>query len=83
MFGRLSRVKCGAGGGKCPFGYGLMTNGYDAQHRRQKWTYRQACHEGLAPKVAVPETIYPPPECPYRESASGQGLVEATRAGDG
>lgn len=59
----------------CPYGYDLKANGYDAQHHRQKWTCRKACQKGLSPKVAVPETVYPPPECPYQESASDHGLV--------
>jgi hypothetical protein len=69
----------------CPFGYGLKGNGYDAQHRRQKWTCRKACQKGLAPKVQVPQAVYPPPECPYQQATSDQGLVVnvGERFGDG
>jgi hypothetical protein len=69
----------------CPFGYGLKSNGYDAQQRRQKWTCRQACQKGLIPKVAVPQAVYPPPECPYQQVASHHGLVVnvGERFGDG
>ena len=59
----------------CPFGYGMKANGYDPQQRRQKWICAKACQKGLPPKVAVPQTVYPPPECPYQEGPSEQGLV--------
>lgn len=59
----------------CPFGYGMKANGYDPQQRRQKWTCRKACQKNLSPQVAVPQTVYPPPECPYQDGASEQGLV--------
>jgi hypothetical protein len=52
-----------------------MASGYDAQHRRQKWTCRKACQKGFSPKVEVPQAVYPPPECPYQPSASHHGLV--------
>jgi hypothetical protein len=59
----------------CPFGYALTANGYDAQHRRQKWTCRKACQKDISPRVEVPGTVYPPPECPYQEAPSGHGQV--------
>jgi hypothetical protein len=49
----------------CPFGYAFTANGWDAQRLRYKWVCGQACRHGAAPKVQLPDVIYPPPECAY------------------
>jgi hypothetical protein len=49
----------------CPFGYAFTANGWDATRHRYKWVCGQACRHGAAPKVHLPDVIYPPPECAY------------------
>ncbi len=59
----------------CPFGYGLSSNGFDAEHRRHKWTCEQACLRDSTPRVTIPEVTYPPPECPYQDPQYQHGKV--------
>ena len=49
----------------CQFGYALTANGFDSRRQRYKWLCAQACRKGAAPLVALPDTTYPPMECPY------------------
>ena len=69
----------------CAFGYPLSANGFDAQRQRHKWLCAQACLQGAEPTVRRPDTVYPPPECPFQGSAQAHGLVRniAERFPDG
>lgn len=59
----------------CPFGYGLISNGFDLARRRHKWTCEKACQKGIAPRVAIPSVTCPPPECPYQGPNHAHGKV--------
>ena len=59
----------------CPFGYAFTANGWDAERLRYKWVCGQACRHGVAPKVPVPEVVYPPPECAYAGPEHPHGEV--------
>jgi hypothetical protein len=59
----------------CPFGYLFTANGWDAQRLRYKWVCGQICRHGGAPKVALPEVVYPPPECAYQGTDHAHGEV--------
>lgn len=59
----------------CPFGYAFTANGWDAQRLRYKWVCGQICRHGGSPKVALPEVIYPPPECAYQGTHPAHGEV--------
>jgi hypothetical protein len=59
----------------CAFGYPLTANGFDAQRQRHKWLCAHACRHGTEPAVRLPDTVYPPPECPFQGSAHPHGLV--------
>ena len=69
----------------CAFGYPLTANGFDTQRQRQKWLCAHACLHGTAPTVRLPDTVYPPPECPFQGAAHPHGLVRnmAERFPDG
>jgi hypothetical protein len=69
----------------CPLGYPLTANGFDAQRQRHKWLCAQACLRNTAPTVRLPETVYPPPACPFQSPAHPHGLVRniAERFPDG
>jgi hypothetical protein len=56
----------------CPYGYSLVSNGYDAQRQRSKWICQKTCLKGVDPKVQIPEVIYPPPDCPYQNTHHGR-----------
>jgi hypothetical protein len=59
----------------CPFGYSLVSNGYDYQRQRSKWVCQQACLKGSDPKVSLPEVCYPPPDCPYQHPSHLLGRI--------
>jgi hypothetical protein len=59
----------------CPFGYAFTANGWDAQRLRYKWVCGQICRHGGLPKVALPEVVYPPPECAYQGTDHAHGEV--------
>ncbi len=59
----------------CPFGYAFTANGWEAQRLRYKWVCGQACRHGAAPKIQLPDVVYPPPECAYQGAAHLHGEV--------
>jgi hypothetical protein len=59
----------------CPYGYTFTANGYDRERRCHKWICAHACRQGKAPAVQVPDTRYPPQECPYRDPKYRHGKV--------
>ncbi len=59
----------------CPFGYAFTANGWDPHRQRYKWMCGHACQHGATPKVLLPDTVYPPPECPYQGAAHPHGEV--------
>jgi len=67
----------------CPYGYALTSNGFDRQRRRHKWFCGQACRRGKEPTVRLADTIYPPPECPYRDRPRGLVRNIGLRFADG
>ena len=69
----------------CPFGYALTANGFDPAQQRHKWTCEKACQKALDPCVRLPDTVYPPPECPYQSLSLQHGKIVnlAERFADG
>jgi hypothetical protein len=59
----------------CPYGYSLVSNGYDYQRQRTKWVCQQTCLNGSDPKVQLPEVSYPPPDCPYQSPGHPHGRI--------
>ncbi len=59
----------------CPYGYRLVSNGYDRQRQRSKWFCQQACLYGAEPQVLLPAVEYPPPDCPYQAPTHPHGRV--------
>ena len=59
----------------CPYGYSLVSNGYDYQRQRTKWICQKTCLKGTDPKVQLPEVTYPPPDCPYRQTDHAHGRI--------
>ena len=51
----------------------------------KKWFCVQACGRDATPTVRVPDTVYPPPECPYQGADHPYGLIRniAERFADG
>jgi hypothetical protein len=69
----------------CAFGYPLTANGFDAERQRHKWCCAQACLHTTDPSVRLPDTVYPPPECPFQSPTHPHGLIRniAERFPDG
>jgi hypothetical protein len=63
----------------CPYGYALISNGFDADRQRHKWFCGQACLKGTLPLVMVDHTIYPPEECPHQEPDHPHGKIVNVR----
>jgi hypothetical protein len=59
----------------CAFGYPFTANGFDAQTQRHKWFCGQVCQQGVAPAVRLPDTPYPPPECPWQSAERPYGEI--------
>jgi hypothetical protein len=59
----------------CPYGYGLVSNGYDRTRQRTKWICQRTCLKGTEPRVQLPEVSYPPPDCPYQAEDHPYGRV--------
>jgi hypothetical protein len=59
----------------CPYGYSLISNGYDYQRQRTKWVCQQACLKNGDPKVQLPDVSYPPPDCPYQDTSHPHGRI--------
>ncbi len=54
----------------CAFGYRFTANGFDAARQRSKWFCGQVClRPDSRPAVTLPDVVYPPPECPFCETA--------------
>jgi hypothetical protein len=67
----------------CPYGYSLVSNGYDYQRQRTKWVCQQTCLKSADPKVRLPQVTYPPPDCPYLETHHGRVVNLGERFPDG
>lgn len=59
----------------CPYGYRLVSNGYDRSRQRSKWLCQQPCLQGAVPQVQLPAVTYPPPDCPYQTADHPYGQV--------
>lgn len=64
-----------AGRPVCPYGYSLVSYGFDRQRRRHKWCCDQVCLRGGKPRVRLAAVDYPPPECPYQTTEHRHGRV--------
>ena len=59
----------------CPYGYSLVSNGYDPHRQRTKWVCQKACLKNTPPKAQLPDVTYPPPDCPYQLSDHPHGRI--------
>ncbi len=59
----------------CPFGYRLLSNGYDTARRRRKFFCNRVCTQGAVPVVDLQCVPQPPLACPHLSSDSQRGLI--------
>jgi hypothetical protein len=59
----------------CPYGYALVSYGFDRERQRHKWCCDEACLHGKDPLVHLAQVSYPPPECPYQAEEHLHGRV--------
>ena len=59
----------------CPFGYRLVSNGYDAVRQRRKYFCNRACTQGASPVVDLETVPQPPLDCPHLSAESQRGLL--------
>jgi hypothetical protein len=59
----------------CPFGYRLLSNGYDAARQRRKYFCNRVCTQGAAPVLTLPAVPQPPVACAYLSTDSPRGLI--------
>jgi hypothetical protein len=59
----------------CPYGYSLVSNGYDPQRQRTKWICQKACLKNTQPKAQLSDVTYPPPDCPYQQTEHPHGRI--------
>lgn len=59
----------------CPFGYRLLSNGYDSQRRRRKYFCNRICSQEAVPVVHLESVPQPPLECPYLSADSQRGFL--------
>jgi len=59
----------------CPFGYRLVSNGYDGQRQRRKYFCNRVCTQGAIPVVDLEIVPQPPLDCPHLSAESQRGLL--------
>lgn len=59
----------------CPFGYRLISNGYDAGRQRRKYFCNRTCTQGGEPAVSLETVPTPPEDCPYLNLDNARGLL--------
>jgi hypothetical protein len=59
----------------CPFGYRLVSNGYDVARQRRKYFCNRACTQGAMPVVDLETVPQPPLDCPHLAAESQRGLL--------
>jgi hypothetical protein len=59
----------------CPFGYRLVSNGYDAQRQRRKYFCNRVCIQGSVPVIDLETVPQPPLACPHLSSDNQRGLI--------
>lgn len=59
----------------CQYGFSLISYGFDPDRQRHKWCCDQACLHDKAPRIKLPDVVYPPPECPYQAEAHPHGRI--------
>jgi len=59
----------------CPFGYRLISNGYDEQRQRRKYFCNRRCTQGASPVVDLEPVPQPPLDCPYLAADSQRGFL--------
>lgn len=59
----------------CPFGYRLVSNGYDGQRRRRKYFCNRVCSQGAVPAVDLETVPQPPLDCPYLSADNQRGFL--------
>jgi hypothetical protein len=67
----------------CPYGYSLVSNGFDYSLQRSKWLCQKACLKNSDPKVSLSDVTYPPSDCPYLETPHGRCFNLGERFPDG
>lgn len=63
------------GGPLCPFGYRLVSNGYDTARQRRKYFCNRLCTQGAMPVVDLETVPQPPLDCPHLSAESQRGLL--------
>jgi hypothetical protein len=59
----------------CPFGYYLLSNGYDPKRQRRKYFCNRSCLQGAEPVLPLDPVPQPPIACPHLNSDSTHGLI--------
>ena len=59
----------------CPYGYALISNGFDSHRQRHKWFCGQSCLRGATPLVNLPQVVYPPDECAHQAPDRPHGKI--------
>jgi len=59
----------------CPFGYRLLSNGYDAARQRRKYFCNRVCTQGATPVFTLGSVPQPPVDCAYLSTNSLRGLI--------
>ncbi len=59
----------------CPFGYRLLSNGYDVVRQRRKFFCNRLCTQGATPVLDLETVPQPPVDCAWLSSNSPRGLI--------
>ena len=59
----------------CPFGYRLVSNGYDPARQRRKYFCNRICTQEATPVIDLEAVPQPPLACPHLSSDSQRGLL--------
>ncbi len=59
----------------CPFGYPLVSNGYDSERQRRKYFCNRLCLQNPEPVVDSETVPKPPRDCPHLSSDNLHGLI--------
>ncbi len=59
----------------CPFGYRLVSNGYDSQRQRRKYFCNRVCTQDAVPVITLETVPQPPLACPHLSSDSQRGFL--------
>jgi len=59
----------------CPFGYRLVSNGYDPARQRRKYFCNRICTQAATPVIDLEAVPQPPLACPHLSADSQRGLL--------